>query len=94
MFNTNELSATWEDGFFDDDWEPDTLNLTDSEKKIIEDLKSFLPRHMPVYDWNLPYAEKIILILRKHAAQQNMHSDASPTDDEQSEDTSGEAPVM
>ncbi len=69
LFNLNELSAPWEEGFYDSDWHVDTLHLTDFEKNIIEALTSALPRHMPVYDWNLPYAEGIILILRREFAK-------------------------
>lgn len=65
LFNIKELSASWEDGFYESDWRPDTLQLTEFEKNIIKSLTEALPRHMPIYDWNLPYAEGMILILRR-----------------------------
>lgn len=64
--NLEETKKDWEDNFYESDWEPDTLNYTDTEKKIIEELTTFLPRHLPVYDWNLPYADGILLIFRRH----------------------------
>lgn len=65
LFNKDELFVSWEDGFYDGDWKVNTLHLTDFEKSVVESLTEALPRHMPVYDWNLPYAEGIILILRR-----------------------------
>ena len=64
-FNTNELEKDWENSFYESSWHPDTLNLTKTEKDIIEELTTFLPRHMNVYDWNLPYADEIILIIHR-----------------------------
>ncbi len=64
--NQNELTFEWEDSFYDGAWEPDTLHYTETEQKIIDELTSFLPRHMLNYDWNLPYAEEILLIFRRH----------------------------
>lgn len=64
--NFKELSKEWEESFYEDAWEPDTLEYTDIEKKIVDELKVFLPRHMPCYDWNRPYAEEILLIFRRH----------------------------
>ena len=61
-----EFHKHWENGFYESEWEPDTLSLTETEKAIIEEMRSFLPRHLPVYDWNLPYAEAILLIFRRH----------------------------
>lgn len=69
VFNIKELKKEWEDHFYESAWEPDTLNVTEVEKKIIEELGTFLPRHMIVYDWNLPFADKIILIVRRHLAK-------------------------
>lgn len=62
----NELNTGWEESFYEDGWKPDTLKYTEKEKKIINELTTFLPRHMPGYDWNLPYAEAILLIFRRH----------------------------
>lgn len=64
--NFNETSREWEEHFYESDWHCDTLTLTETEKKIIGELTTFLPRHMAVYDWNLPYAEEILLIFRRH----------------------------
>lgn len=64
--NFKELSKDWEDNFYEDAWQPDTLTYTEIEKKILEELTTFLPRHMQLYDWNLPYADEIILIFRRH----------------------------
>lgn len=70
LFNIKELSASWEDGFYESAWRPDTLRLTEFEKNTIKSLTdNLLPRHMPIYDWNLPYAETIILILRREFAK-------------------------
>ena len=61
-----ELSKYWEENFYEDDWNCDTItDLDDEEKEIISQLTDFLPRHMDVYDWNLPYAEEIIMIIRR-----------------------------
>ena len=64
--NYKELNKEWEEGFYESAWEPDTLRYTEIEKGIVAELKAFLPRHMPEYDWNVPYAEKILLIFRRH----------------------------
>jgi len=69
--NTNELTKPWEPGFYESQWEVNTLSLTNDEKAVLADMQSFLPRHMPVYDWSRPYAEAIILILRRRAASSN-----------------------
>jgi len=63
-FNTKELNKEWVENFYGSDWTVDTMKLTKFETEIIEELTTFLPRHMEVYDWNLPYAEMIILIIR------------------------------
>lgn len=65
MFNFDELEQPWEESFYEDDWEPDSMTLTKLETEILSELEEFLPRHMPVYDWNLPYAEEVILIIRR-----------------------------
>ena len=65
-FNLEELSKPWESSFYESAWEVHTLNLTKTEKAIIDELTTFLPRHMAVYDWNLPYAEEVILCVRRH----------------------------
>lgn len=64
-FNLSELKKDWEEHFYESEWTVDTLKLTKTEEKIIEELGTFLPRHMAVYDWNLPYAEETILIIRR-----------------------------
>jgi len=64
--NFQELNKYWENDFYESDWDPDTLDYTATEKKIIGELKAFLPRHMACYDWNLPYADAILLIFRRH----------------------------
>ncbi len=69
--NFDELKKDWEDRFFNGDWSQGTLEYTETEKKIIEELSEFLPRHMYFYDWNLPYAEKILLIFRRHLNKKN-----------------------
>ncbi len=61
MFNLEETEKSWEESFYESAWEPDTLTKTEVEKKISEELNYFLPRHMDVYDWNLPYIDEIIL---------------------------------
>ncbi len=69
--NTSELSKEWEISFYESAWDVDTLTLTDDERVLVEEMQSLLPRHMPVYDWNRPYAEAIILIIRRRAALPN-----------------------
>lgn len=66
LFNTEETKKDWQETFYESDWEPDTLNKTEIESAISSELSSFLPRHMEVYDWNLPYIDYIILVVRKH----------------------------
>ena len=68
-FNLQELTKGWEDGFYGSDWEVDSLSLTETEANIHQSLREFLPRHMAVYDWNLPYADEIILIIRRAIAK-------------------------
>jgi hypothetical protein len=68
-FNLEETKKDWEEHFYESAWEIDTLKLTNPEKEIINALCSFLPRHMNVYDWNLPYAEETILIIRSELAK-------------------------
>lgn len=63
-FNTKQLEASWVEHFYESAWDVDTLELTEFETEVIKELTTFLPRHMEVYDWNLPYAEMIILIIR------------------------------
>ena len=64
MFNTNELDKKWVEHFYESDWHCDTLKETKFEEELKGELTTFLPRHMEVYDWNLPYADMIILIIR------------------------------
>ena len=68
-FNLKELTKDWEDSFYESDWEGDSLSMTELETNIHAELTSFLPRHMLVYDWNLPYADGIILIVRREIAK-------------------------
>lgn len=65
LFNLEQDEASWEEGFYESAWHVDTLQLTDTEEKIVGEITSFFPRHMLVYDWNLPYAEEVILIIRR-----------------------------
>lgn len=64
--NFDETSKDWEENFYEGAWYPNTLALTETERKIIKEMTTFLPRHMYSYDWNLPYAEEILLIFRRH----------------------------
>ena len=64
--NFDETKQPWEEHFYESEWTVETLSLTETEKEIVEELTTFLPRHMYCYDWNLPYAEEIILIIRRH----------------------------
>jgi hypothetical protein len=68
LFNLKELTKDWEKHFYESDWTVDTLTNTKSEESILEELGTFMPRHMPVYDWNLPYNEAILLVIRRHVA--------------------------
>lgn len=72
LFNLDELNKEWEEGFYENEWEVDTVDMTELEEKICMELTSFLPRHMLRYDWNLPYAEKIILIVRRALANSSV----------------------
>lgn len=56
----------WEDNFYDSDWNVDTVEVAESEKAFMEEMSNFMPRHMAVYDWNLPYNEFILLKIRRH----------------------------
>ena len=69
LFNLKELKKDWEESFYESGWAVDTLKFTPTEKDIIKELTTFLPRHMLIYDWNLPYAEEIMLIVRRHVAK-------------------------
>ena len=69
--NYEELNKEWEESFYESGWEPDTLKYTETENNIVNELKAFLPLHMPEYDWNLPYAEEILLIFRRHLKGHN-----------------------
>ncbi len=66
--DTNEISKEWERGFYESAWRSGTLSFTEDEEALVEEMCSFLPRHMAVYDWNRPYAEVIILMMRRRAA--------------------------
>jgi hypothetical protein len=69
FFNLSELNAPWEEDFYLSAWSPETLKLTQFEASLIEDITDFLPRHMKIYDWNLPYAEAILLRIRRKVAE-------------------------
>lgn len=60
--------------FYDGGWYEGTyLNeeeCTEQEKKFLEALSYFLPRHMEFYDWNRPYAEAILKLVRYHITNQ------------------------
>lgn len=66
LFNLAETKKDWQDHFYESAWESDTLTKTPLEMEIEEELSTFLPRHMEVYDWNLPYIDFITLVVRKH----------------------------
>jgi len=61
-----QFRKKWEQDFYEGDWECDTLKYSKTEKRFVESLNWFLPRHMAVYDWNLPYIDAIILKIRRH----------------------------
>lgn len=60
-----ETTKEWEDSFYESGWDVDTLVYSEEESKLKAGLSSFLPRHMDVYDWNLPYIDEIILQIRR-----------------------------
>ena len=64
LFDTNDVNHDWIETFYDSGWNSSEIKFTKFEKEILEELSYFLPRHMPVYDWNRPYAEATILIIR------------------------------
>ncbi len=55
----------WEESFYESDWHPDTIQYTPKEKEWVEEMGYFLPRHMNIYDWNLPYIDYILLSIRR-----------------------------
>lgn len=66
-FNLDELEKSWEEWF--DDWMPNTLTMTQFEEKLMTDWTAgCLPRHMRPHDWNLPFAEGLLLQLRRNIA--------------------------
>lgn len=79
ILNHKELTKEWEENFYEGIWWPDTLKYTETENNIVKELKAFLPRHMPEYDWNLPYAEEILLIFRRHLKSQYGHENKLET---------------
>lgn len=80
LFNLQELNKDWVDSFYESEWTVDTLTLTQFEKDLIEELISFLPRHdSGTYDWNLPYAEMIVLIVRNLLAGKKLINTEEPT---------------
>ena len=64
--NFTEPTKEWENSFYESEWSCDTLKYSKVEEDIIKELTTFLPRHMSPYDWNLPFADEIILIFRRH----------------------------
>ena len=70
--NTDELTKRWEEDFYEGAWGVDTLTMTHDEAALVKDIQSLLPRHMPVYDWSRPFAEAILLIVRRHEAHANV----------------------
>lgn len=65
LFNLEETEKSWEESFYESDWEVDTLTKTKVEEAISHELSYFLPRHMMPYDWNLPFIDEIILVIRR-----------------------------
>lgn len=64
----NNTPPEWETKWANEEWTVNTLHLTEDEQRFIEELKrEVLPRHMPVWDWNLPFAEKIIVMMRRYS---------------------------
>ena len=59
----------WEKEFYESEWGVGTIKILDNEKEFMEDMGTFMPRHMPVYDWNLPYNEFILLKIRRYFLQ-------------------------
>jgi hypothetical protein len=68
-FNLSETEKDWQEHFYEGEWSPDTLTKTQLELDIEAELGTFLPRHMDVYDWNLPYIDFITLVVRKHLSK-------------------------
>ena len=64
LFDTKDVDHKWIETFYESGWNDSDMKFTDFEKLILEELSYFLPRHMDVYDWNRPYAEAMILIIR------------------------------
>ena len=65
--NPNDTPPDWETNW-PSEWDVDTLNLTEDEQRFVQELQSeVLPRHMAPWDWNLPFAEKIIVMMRRYS---------------------------
>lgn len=64
LFDTDDVNHEWIENFYESGWNSSDMKFTNFEKQILEELETFLPRHMPVYDWNRPYAQVVILIIR------------------------------
>jgi hypothetical protein len=68
QLDTKDTPPDWETKWANEEWDVDTLHLTEDEQRFLEELQSeVLPRHMPVWDWNLPFAEKIIVMMRRYS---------------------------
>lgn len=78
-----ETTKDWEENFYESDWTPDTIVYSKEENELKERLGSFLPRHMPVYDWNLPYIDEIILEIRRVFAREIQLADVLVAMDKQ-----------
>ena len=65
LFMTEKPEAKWIESFYEGGWNStEDIKFTEFEKELLEELQSFLPRHMHYYDWNKPYAQAVIFIIR------------------------------
>ena len=64
LFNTKDVNHDWIESFYEGGWNNSDMKFTEFENLILGERSYFLPRHMPYYDWNKPYAEAMILIIR------------------------------
>jgi len=66
--DAKDTPPDWETKWANEEWDVDTLHLTADEQRFLTELqREVLPRHMPVWDWNLPFAEKIIVMMRRYS---------------------------
>ena len=69
--NKEPSEINWEKGLLNGEcfdfelWDSENNSLSEIEEKMVEKLTDLvLPRHMTYFDWNLPFAQASIIVLR------------------------------